>query len=611
MLAFVVESASSNLTEVHENVTNTSISLSSTAKTNLAPKMIIFPVEVLNENRNKSKRVFAFADSGSSCSYISKTLARALEATGKPDILHADTFNGRRSIETEVLTGVKLKSVHDDAREHEVQLPRLYTIDEIPVQQVNIPKSSDFEQYPHMDVLKRYDDFKGEIGLLLGNDVSFVFRPHGICAGSDDEPFAIWNNVAWVPQGFSHTTNVAVTSLSINRNEDAMQDALQRVINSDFPEKQVDERKQNSQEDKRFLQIAKTTVKKTDGKVQVNLPVKERTELPDSKAMAEQRLSYLKRKMEKDNDYKQEYVAFMKKYIDKGYAEEVNPQETKGNVGATWYLPHHGVFHPTKKKLRVVFDCAAQYCGISLNKVLLQGPNLTNNLIDVLFRFREGPIAVSGDIEGMFLQVRVPPAQRDYLRFLWWPDGDTSVKPKIYRMCCHLFGATSSPSIASFALQYAAEQNKEKYSERAVETVKTNFYVDDCLMSIDNVEQARSLVKEVTDICAEGGFNIEKFVSNNRDVLSSIAEEKRAKSYQQIDLTSSELPADRTLGMIWNVEDDCFEFNVQLQEKPATHRGILSVRSTIFDPLGFLSPFILPAKLITQEACREGTRVGR
>ena len=93
-------------------------------------------------------------------------------------------------------------------------------------------------------------------------------------------------------------------------------------------------------------------------------------------------------------------------------------------------------------------------------------------------------------------------------------------------------------------------------------------------------------------------------MSNNRDVLSFIPEVKRAKSLQQIDLTSAELPADRTLGMIWNVEADCFEFNVQLQEKPATHRGILSVRSTVFDPLGFLSPFILPAKQITQEACR-------
>ena len=260
-----------------------------------------------------------------------------------------------------------------------------------------------------------------------------------------------------------------------------------------------------------------------------------------------------------------------------------------------------------KKKLRVVFDCAAKYNNVSLNDVLLQGPNLTNGLIDVLFRFREGEIAVSGDIEGMF-SAGASPDQRSetILRFLWWPDGDTSAEPKTYQMCCHLFGATSSPAVASFALQHAAEQNNEKFSDEAVQTVKNDFYVDDCLMSVDSVEEAQNLVKEVSEICAEGGFNVEKFVSNNRDVLNSISEEKRAKSYQQIDLTSAELPADRTLGMIWNVEEDCFEFYVQLQDKPITRRGILSVRSTIFDPLGFVSPFILPAKHIGQEAIRHG-----
>ena len=480
----------------------------------------------------------------------------------------------------------------------------MYTMDRIPVDLENVPRREDFKKYAHMNVLEEYDEFEGDIGLLLGNDVPFVAKPLEISAGGEYEPFAMRTPLGWIPHGFSCISNVAVTTLSIHKGEEAMLDLMQQAINSEFPERQVHERKQNSQEDKRFLQIAETTVKKINGKIQVNLPVKEGTKLPDDKIMAEKRLSYLKRKIEKDNDYKQEYVAFMKKYIDKGYAEEVHQPEMEQSNGAIWYLPHHGVYHPTKKKLRVVFDCAAKHNSVFLNQVLLQGPNLTKNLMDVLFRFREGQIAVSGDIEGMFLQVRVPPAQRDYLRFLWWPDGDTSFRPKIYRMCCHLFGAISSPAVASFALQYAAEQNKEKYSERAVETVNTNFYVDDCLMSVDEVEQATELVQEVTGICADGGFNIEKFVSNNRNVLSSIPEAKRAKSLQQIDFTSAELPADRTLGMIWNVEDDCFEFNVQLQDKPATHRGILSVRSTVFDPLGFLSPFILPAKQITQEACR-------
>ena len=113
--------------------------------------------------------------------------------------------------------------------------------------------------------------------------------------------------MAWIPQGLSETTNVAVTSLSISKNEDAMHNILQQVINCEFPEKQVEERKENSLEDKQFLQIVDETVCKENGKIQVNLPVKEATALPDNKTMAAKRLSYLKRKLEKDSDYKQEY----------------------------------------------------------------------------------------------------------------------------------------------------------------------------------------------------------------------------------------------------------------------------------------------------------------
>ena len=103
--------------------------------------------------------------------------------------------------------------------------------------------------------------------------------------------------------------------------------------------------------------------------------------------MAQKRLVYLKKKLERDSDYKKEYVAFMDKYMQKSYAEPVE-DENNTETGKIWYLPHHGVLHPVKKKLRVVFDCAAKYNKVSLNDVLLQGPNLTNGLIDVLFRFR-------------------------------------------------------------------------------------------------------------------------------------------------------------------------------------------------------------------------------
>ena len=72
----------------------------------------------------------------------------------------------------------------------------------------------------------------------------------------------------------------------------------------------------------------------------------------------------------------------------------------------------------------MVFDAAARFNGTSLNEELLQGPEMTNNLLGVLLRFREEGIAIKGDIEAMFHQVKMQPSDCNALRFLWWPNGD-------------------------------------------------------------------------------------------------------------------------------------------------------------------------------------------
>ena len=95
------------------------------------------------------------------------------------------------------------------------------------------------------------------------------------------------------------------------------------------------------------------------------------------------RLYQLKRRFQsrKGQKYYCDYMNFMKKLLDSGYAERVleipelertttDQARTKCNV---WCIPHHGVYHPKNPdKIRVVFDCAAEYEGESLNKHLLQ-----------------------------------------------------------------------------------------------------------------------------------------------------------------------------------------------------------------------------------------------
>ena len=272
--------------------------------------------------------------------------------------------------------------------------------------------------------------------------------------------------------------------------------------------------------------------------------------------------------------------------------------------GRTWYIPHHGVYHPKKNTLRVVFHCGAGYQGTSLNSELL-GPDLTDSLVGVLLRFRSEPVALMADIRSMFHQVRVSKSDIDFLRFLWWRDGDRRRQDPIdHRMLVHLFGAVSSPSCASFALRRTAEDNHQLRTQ-VTDTILHNFYVD-CLTSLPTVQDAVHLTSDLTELCNEGGFQLTKWVSNNRAVLATINEEERGKDIRSLDLDKDQLPTDRALGLQWRVEDDTFGFDILIPEKPHTLRGILSMVSSVYDPLGILAPLTIPAKQLLQQLCKQG-----
>ena len=90
----------------------------------------------------------------------------------------------------------------------------------------------------------------------------------------------------------------------------------------------------------------------------------------------------------------------MKKILDSQHAEVAPPL---GKQEECWYLLIFGVYHSKKPgQIRGVFDSSAQFDGISLNNVLLSGPDLMNSLLGVLLRFRREFVAITADIEQMF-----------------------------------------------------------------------------------------------------------------------------------------------------------------------------------------------------------------
>ena len=155
-----------------------------------------------------------------------------------------------------------------------------------------------------------------------------------------------------------------------------------------------------------------------------------------------------------------------------------------------------------------------------MNEELIQGPDLANLLVGVLVRFRKERVAFMADIEAMFYQVLVPESQRSYLRFFWWEDNDFATEPVEYEMCVHPFGAISSGGCANYALQKTADDSESEFGTEAAQTIRRDFYVDDCLKSVKDVSTAQNLLVKVQEICAAGGFNLTKFVSNSREVIN-------------------------------------------------------------------------------------------
>ena len=156
-----------------------------------------------------------------------------------------------------------------------------------------------------------------------------------------------------------------------------------------------------------------------------------------------------------------------------------------------------------------------------------------------------------------------------------------------HEMCVHLFGAVSSPSSGNYELRKAAVDNSSCYGNDAAVAIMKNFYVDDLLKSVEDEEYAKDLIRRIRKMCIAGGFNLTKFISNNKLVLMSIPENHRREGVKDADLVNEELPTERALGVHWNVEKDQLCFKLNLKAGNITTRDMLSTLSSFYDLLGF------------------------
>ncbi len=560
---------------------------------------------------NDSPEILAYAllDTQSSNTFISQDVCDKLQANTEPVKLKLSTMTDRASIEN-CHRAVRLR-VRGYSMQEYIELPPAYTREYIPLERESIPTCKKARRWIHLlSVAKEMPDLLDcPVGLLIGYDCPRALKPTQVISGKDHEPYAVKTDLGWSVVGSitpnTYSTNVAgfCHRISLKELPAITPASIIKVLEADFRDTDCKE-KAISQEDIQFLQqLDEKTQHNKEGHVEMPLPFKERPQLPNNKQLAIVRLKHLKRKLEKNPKYREDYVRFMDGVFRDGDAEEAEVPSKEGNA---WYIPHHGVYHPRKpEKIRVVFDCSAKFETTSLNNHLLTGPDLTNALTGVLCRFREHKIAIACDVEKMFHRFHVSPDDRDFLRFLWWENGNTEKEPKEYRMRVHIFGAASSPGCANYGMKYLASKYEKDYP-LAASFIRKHFYVDDGLVSVNSIEKANKLVKEAQEVLAKGKLCLHKFVSNSRKVLSSIPESERASGVNNVDLNYNDLPMQSVLGIKWNIESDMFSFKIDHSERASTRRGILSAVASVYDPLGFLAPYILIGKRVLQEMCKRG-----
>lgn len=558
-------------------------------------------VKVLIQYQGKTTTTGAFLDSGSTHSFVTSDLLRELDVkTNGSTSMVVSTINGEKRMKGSLATGLTIRNLDQN---HALDLPPLYVLDSIPVASEDAPSKEDLDKWPYLsqggvtiDTLE-----SGErVGLLIGSNIASVMEPIQVIPSQDGGPYAIQTRYGWIVGGASRT---GTPTVKVNRIK------LLEEPQHEFFENCADTRRGLSVEDVMWCMKVESSCHKGKDGYEIALPFRHGTpKLDNNRMIAEKRLSLLKQKFLKNPDYASRYKAEVDKLITQGHAEKAPVPSDDNGEHTRWFLPHHGVQNPLKPdKLRVVFDCACKFRDVSLNDELLQGPDLTNPLVHVLTRWRAEPVAFKADIEGMFLQVAVPKSQRDYLRFLWWPDGNLEREPEEFRMTVHLFGAASSPSCANYALHRTAEEYGNDFDAEVARTVQRNFYVDDLLKSSPTEESGVALACDVKELCSRGGFNLTKYSSNSIKLLEAVGREALIKPLKEVELCTVNLPVERALGVLWDPQSDSIGFQVDvetLKKKPATRRGMLSATAACYDPLGIASPCIVQGRMLLQELTR-------
>jgi len=351
----------------------------------------VVPVKVWADDADKFVYTYAFIDEGSNVNMCSQRLVEELNLTVSSTNVELLTSGATVTMQKRVdLLGIQ--GINEPSA---FSLQNAFVVDEVVDVSSSIPTPNIVQAYPH---LKELDfpllDEKG-IDSLLGCDLHQAYMLKETLVGGPGEPCGLHTGLGWTIYGrdqgdqelHSSGSKLMVNFITSSQDNSESCERLLAIMAQDFHESETVAVPSLSQEDKQALYILNNTVKKVGDHYSVGLLWKDTAaQLPDSLPLAKRRMISLKKRFVNDETLFVRYSAKINEYIT-NYAEPVPtvPEETR----RICYKPHYCTSATTK--FRVVFDCSARFHGASLNDRLLQGPDLTNSVAEVLIRSGNTP----------------------------------------------------------------------------------------------------------------------------------------------------------------------------------------------------------------------------
>ena len=303
------------------------------------------------------------------------------------------------------------------------------------------------------------------------------------------------------------------------------------------------------------------------------------------------------RRLASDTRLRKAFHAAMDNWIQCQYLENIDNIADSSQNFLTTFMVLKGSGENTKARL--VVNGARKFKGECLNDFLETGGNVMIDLTELLLKLRQAKYVVSCDLKDMFLNIKVSPEDRQYLRVFYRKSPEDELQ--VYQFTVHAFGLSSSPCVAMTAVQAHAKRYGDRWPLAEL-AIRKHSLVDDIWLLSDNRSELVQGMSEVQELMGQIGISVHKWGSNCPELLKNIPDEKRAR---QVELSDCDGVAIKALGIVWDTERDVFRFPDGPPDlQPWTLRRMASAAGQLFDPLVLLGPTSLPAKLLVQHAWR-------